>query len=60
MPPDSPVSSEPQSAALRAGSVDDNEKWEDYLLYRQDFLARGIQVHDVDVSGRARRQREGP
>ena len=43
---------EPQSAALRAGSVDDNERWEDYLLYRQDFLRTGIAVHDVDVSGR--------
>jgi Mg-chelatase subunit ChlD len=52
LPPDTPVSSEPQSAALRAGSVDDNEQWEDYLLYRQDFLATGVPVHDVDVSGR--------
>ncbi len=52
MPPDTPVSNEPKSAALRAGSVDDNEQWEDYLLYRQDFLGRGIQVHDVDISAR--------
>jgi Mg-chelatase subunit ChlD len=50
--PDTPVSSEPQSSALRAGSVDDNEQWEDYLLYRQDFLGTGVPVHDVDVSGR--------
>jgi Mg-chelatase subunit ChlD len=50
--PGTPVPSVPQSAALRAGSVDDNEKWEDYLLYRQDFLATGVAVHDVDVSGR--------
>ncbi|MCZ7528679.1 MAG: VWA domain-containing protein [Acidimicrobiia bacterium] len=42
----------PASTALRAGSVDDNERWEDYLLYRQDFAALGIPVHDVDVSGR--------
>jgi Mg-chelatase subunit ChlD len=50
--PDSSVSDAQQSAALRAGSVDDNERWDDYLLYRQDFLARGVAVHDVDVSGR--------
>lgn len=52
MPPDTQVTSDPQSAALRAGSVDDNARWEDYLLYRQDFLRAGIEVHDVDVSGR--------
>ncbi|MGZ4798855.1 MAG: vWA domain-containing protein [Acidimicrobiia bacterium] len=50
--PDAPTTSTPQSAALRAGSVDDNEKWTDYLLYRQEFLRSGAQVHDVDVSGR--------
>lgn len=37
---------------LSAGSVDDNEKWEEYLLYRQAFLASGVAVEDVDVSGR--------
>jgi Mg-chelatase subunit ChlD len=50
--PDAPVSSTQASSALRAGSVDDNEKWEDYLLYRQEFLRTGVEVHDVDVSGR--------
>lgn len=51
-PPDTPVSSEPQSYALRAGSVDDNERFEEYLLYRQDALRSGIEVRDVDISGR--------
>ncbi|KAA0234631.1 MAG: hypothetical protein JJLCMIEE_02188 [Acidimicrobiales bacterium] len=37
---------------LSAGSVDDNEKWEEYLLYRQAFLASGVAVEDVDVGGR--------
>src|SRR4051812_19968883 len=37
---------------LRAGSVDDNDKFEDYLSYRKSFAALGIQVHDVDVSER--------
>lgn len=50
--PDTPVSDAQASAALRAGSVDDNERFEEYLLYRQDALRSGIQVHDVDISGR--------
>ncbi|MFH2071416.1 MAG: VWA domain-containing protein [Actinomycetota bacterium] len=37
---------------LRAGAVDDNAAWDDYLLYRQRFLESGIEAHDVDVSGR--------
>jgi hypothetical protein len=52
VPPDTPVSSSQASAALRAGSVDDNERFEDYLLYRDDALRSGIHVHDVDVRGR--------
>ncbi len=51
-PPGTPTSVPPRSAVLRAGSVDDNERWDDYLLYRQDFLRAGTPVHDVDVSGR--------
>ena len=42
----------PQSGALRAGSVDDNEQWADYLVYRGQVLAAGLDVHDVDVTGR--------
>ena len=38
--------------ALRAGSVDDNDKFSDYLEYRRTFAASGIKVHDVDVSER--------
>jgi hypothetical protein len=52
LPPDTPVSNAQTSAALRAGSVDDNERFEEYLLYRQDALRSGIQVHDVDIRGR--------
>ncbi len=52
VPPDTPVTNPQSSAALRAGSVDDNERFEDYLLYRQEALRSGIEVHDVDVSGR--------
>jgi hypothetical protein len=37
---------------LRAGSVDDNERWDDYLLYLQQFEGLGIPVHPIDVSGR--------
>ena len=35
---------------LSAGEVDDNERWEDYLVYRDSY--RGPRVHDVDVSER--------
>ncbi len=48
----SPAPEEPETSALRAGSVDDNERWEEYLLYREDFLRLGITVHDVDVGAR--------
>jgi hypothetical protein len=51
-PTDPPVRDAQPSAALRAGSVDDNERFEEYLLYRQDALGSGIQVHDVDIRGR--------
>lgn len=44
-----PVESGP---GLSAGSVDDNELWEQYLLYREEFSRLGISVHDVDVRGR--------
>ncbi|MCU1457278.1 MAG: hypothetical protein JWL73_1370 [Actinomycetia bacterium] len=45
-------STPPTSGALRAGSVDDNQLWADYLAYRQQALATGLDVHDVDVTGR--------
>ena len=41
-----------QSGPLRAGSVDDNAQWDDYLLYRLQFRDWGIPVHDLDVSER--------
>jgi len=41
-----------QNSALRAGSVDDNEKWDDYLLYRLQFADWGCAVHDVQVTER--------
>ncbi|MDQ1565941.1 MAG: hypothetical protein QOF96_821 [Actinomycetota bacterium] len=37
---------------LRAGSVDDNAAFADYLKYRDEFRRLGITVHDVDVSVR--------
>lgn len=40
-----------QNAQLRAGSVDDNAQWDDYLRYRLQFQEWGIKVHDLDVSG---------
>jgi hypothetical protein len=51
-----PVTTTPTANAtaggLRAGSTDDNERWDDYLRYRTEFLARGIPVHDLDVTER--------
>ena len=35
---------------LTAGEVDDNQRWTDYLRYRDEY--RGPPVHDVDVSER--------
>lgn len=35
---------------LKAGEVDDNARWDDYLLYRRNY--RGPQVHDREVSER--------
>ncbi|MFN8458560.1 MAG: VWA domain-containing protein, partial [Anaerolineae bacterium] len=35
---------------LRAGEVDDNAQWDDYLLYRRQ--SQGLPVHDRDVSER--------
>jgi len=42
-----------QASTLKAGEIDDNAEWDDYLLYRQESLdAFGEYVNDVDVSGR--------
>ncbi|HKY75195.1 MAG TPA: vWA domain-containing protein [Acidimicrobiia bacterium] len=35
---------------LRAGSVDDNAAFADYLKYRDEFRRLGITVHDIDVA----------
>ncbi len=40
----------PQAQPLRAGEVDDNAAWDDYLLYRRNYV--GGAVHDRDVSER--------
>jgi hypothetical protein len=39
-----------QVEPLKAGEVDDNARWDDYLLYRRNY--RGPQVHDRDVTER--------
>ena len=39
-----------QAEPLRAGEVDDNAQWDDYLLYRRTY--QGLMVHDRDVSER--------
>jgi Mg-chelatase subunit ChlD len=39
-----------QAEPLKAGEVDDNAQWDDYLLYRRDY--RGPRVHDRDISER--------
>lgn len=43
-----------QQPNLRAGSVDDNAEWDDYLLYRLRFAEYGITVREVDVTERHR------
>lgn len=49
---ESPPERSSQYASMRAGSVDDNAEWDDYLLYRRRFTESGIHVHDLDVSER--------
>jgi hypothetical protein len=41
-----------QRPNLRAGSVDDNAEWDDYLLYRLRFAEWNILVHEIDISER--------
>jgi hypothetical protein len=44
-----------ESASLdlpSAGSVDDNELWDEYLRYRDEFFPKGIPVSDLPVDGR--------
>ncbi|MBE7474602.1 MAG: VWA domain-containing protein [Anaerolineales bacterium] len=47
---ESAVAAPQQTAPLRAGEVDDNVAWDDYLLYRRQY--GGLPVHDRDVSER--------
>jgi hypothetical protein len=37
---------------LSAGSIDDNELWDQYLLYRQAFESLGLPISPVEVEGR--------
>lgn len=37
---------------VTAGSVDDNELWDEYLLYRQEFDTLGLPVSPIPVEGR--------
>ena len=49
--PDAPESvTEEAAGPLSAGEIDDNERWEDYLRYRENY--EGPPIHDVDVSER--------
>lgn len=41
-----------EQVGLTAGSVDDNEAWEDYLRYREAFALLGIPFDDLPVDGR--------
>ncbi len=44
--------SEQPPTRLTGGSIDDNERFEDYLAYRADFFDLGIPVRDLDPAGR--------
>ena len=44
--------SEQPQAKLTGGSIDDNERFEDYLAYRADFFGLDIPVRDIDPTGR--------
>ena len=49
---ESDVATPPVDVGLRAGWVDDNERWDDYLLYRQQFDTLGLTVSPIVVEGR--------
>ena len=44
--------SEQPQTRLTGGSIDDNERFEDYLAYRADFFGLGVPVRDLDPAGR--------
>ena len=44
--------SEQPQTRLTGGSIDDNERFDDYLAYRADFFGLGIPVRDLDPTGR--------
>lgn len=44
--------SEQPQTRLTGGSIDDNERFEDYLAYRARFFGLGIPVRDLDPAGR--------
>ncbi|MCY4371172.1 MAG: VWA domain-containing protein [bacterium] len=46
-----PESEQPQTR-LTGGSIDDNERFEDYLAYRAEFFGLGVPVRDLDPAGR--------
>ena len=47
---DSSPASERQRTALSAGEVNDNERWDEYVYYRNQYS--GPPVHDVDITER--------
>ena len=47
---DSPGGDERRRASLSAGEVNDNERWDDYLQYRDEYS--WLDFHDVDISER--------
>jgi hypothetical protein len=53
-PTGTPAAVQPvQVIPLNAGEIDDNARWDNYLLYRRNYLAQNAgTVHDVDVSNR--------
>lgn len=48
--PPAPAAAAP--AEIKAGEVDDNKLWDDYLLYRIKAAKKGFVFHNVDVSER--------
>jgi hypothetical protein len=56
-PTQQPLAASPTPLAaiipLSAGEINDNARWDNYLLYRRNFLQQyAPSVHDVDVTGR--------
>ncbi len=51
-PTDGAIVTEGQTGPPRAGSIDDNEAWDEYLAWRDELIGLGVDRRTFDVDGR--------